>query len=60
MLDLNLREKLTLYPLIALIIFFGFYPAPILDTTAAAVDNLVARYSASIGAPVPAEVAAAH
>jgi len=60
MLDLNLREKLTLYPLIALIIFFGFYPAPILDTTAAAVDNLVAHYSASIGAPAPAEVAAAH
>ena len=60
MLDLNLREKLTLYPLIALIIFFGFYPAPILDTTAAAVDNLVAHYSASIGAAAPAEVAVAH
>jgi NADH-quinone oxidoreductase subunit M len=58
--DLNLREKLTLYPLIALIIFFGFYPAPILDTTAAAVDNLVAHYSASIGAAAPAELAAAH
>jgi len=48
-LDLNLREKLTLYPLIVLVIFFGFYPAPILDTTAAAVDNLVANYSAAVG-----------
>ena len=48
-LDLNLREKIVLYPLIILIIVFGFYPAPILDTTAAAVDNLVAHYAASVG-----------
>ena len=32
-----------------MIIVFGFYPSPILDTTAAAVDNLVAHYSASVG-----------
>jgi NADH-quinone oxidoreductase subunit M len=49
MLDLSLREKVILYPLIVLTIVFGFYPAPILDTSAAAVDNLVARYSASVG-----------
>jgi NADH-quinone oxidoreductase subunit M len=49
MLDLNLREKVILYPLIVLTIVFGFYPAPILDTSAAAVENLVARYSASVG-----------
>ncbi|KKC38699.1 NADH-quinone oxidoreductase chain 13 [Devosia epidermidihirudinis] len=48
-LDLNLREKVILYPLIVLTIVFGFYPAPILDTTAAAVDKLVAQYSASVG-----------
>lgn len=48
-LDLNLREKVVLYPLIVMIIVFGFYPAPILDTTAAAVDNLVAHYAASVG-----------
>ena len=48
-LDLNLREKLVLYPLLVLTVVFGFYPAPILDTTAAAVDNLVAHYSESIG-----------
>jgi NADH-quinone oxidoreductase subunit M len=48
-LDLNLREKVVLYPLIVLTVVFGFYPAPILDTTAAAVDNLVAHYSESIG-----------
>jgi NADH-quinone oxidoreductase subunit M len=49
MLDLSLREKVMLYPLIVLTIVFGFYPAPILDTTAAAVDNLVAHYATSIG-----------
>ena len=48
-LDLNLREKVVLYPLIVLTVVFGFYPAPILDTTAAAVDNLVAQYSAANG-----------
>jgi NADH-quinone oxidoreductase subunit M len=48
-LDLNLREKVVLYPLIVLTVVFGFYPAPILDTTAAAVDNLVAHYSESTG-----------
>ncbi|MHA6299095.1 NADH-quinone oxidoreductase subunit M [Devosia sp. CAU 1758] len=48
-LDLNLREKVVLYPLIVLTVVFGFYPAPILDTTAAAVDNLVAQYAAANG-----------
>ena len=48
-LDLNLREKVILYPLIVLTIVFGFYPAPILDTTAAAVDNLVTRYATAVG-----------
>ena len=58
-LDLSLREKVILYPLIVMIIFFGFYPAPILDTTAASVDALVAHYSASVGlAPVEAAVVA--
>ena len=48
-LDLDNREKAILYPLAVLTIVFGFYPAPILDTTAAAVDNLVAHYSAAVG-----------
>lgn len=48
-LDLNLREKVILYPLIVLTIVFGFYPAPILDTTAAAVDNLVTHYATAVG-----------
>jgi NADH-quinone oxidoreductase subunit M len=48
-LDLDLREKIILYPLVVLTIVFGFYPAPILDTTAAAVDNLVSHYATSVG-----------
>lgn len=50
MLDLTAREKLVLYPLIVLTIFFGVYPAPILDATAASVDNLVNNYSAALQA----------
>ncbi|MDP2780011.1 NADH-quinone oxidoreductase subunit M [Devosia sp.] len=48
-LDLDLREKVMLYPLLVLTVVFGFYPAPILDTTAAAVNNLVSHYADSVG-----------
>jgi NADH-quinone oxidoreductase subunit M len=41
MLDLSGREKAIIYPLVLLVIFFGVYPAPILDATAASVDALV-------------------
>jgi NADH-quinone oxidoreductase subunit M len=47
MLDLSGREKAILYPLIALTIFFGVYPAPIFDVTAASVDALINNYTAS-------------
>ncbi|THV25559.1 NADH-quinone oxidoreductase subunit M [Peteryoungia ipomoeae] len=50
MLDLSAREKLVLYPLVVLTIFFGVYPAPILDATAASVDHLVNNYSAALQA----------
>ncbi|CAH0340348.1 NADH-quinone oxidoreductase subunit M [Rhizobium sp. CECT 9324] len=50
MLDLSGREKLILYPLIVLTIFFGVYPAPIMDVTRASVDNLVNNYSAALQA----------
>ncbi|MHA6692360.1 NADH-quinone oxidoreductase subunit M [Devosia sp. A449] len=48
-LDLNLREKVMLYPLLILTVVFGFYPAPILDTTAAAVNKLVTQYATVTG-----------
>lgn len=50
MLDLTLREKIMLYPLVVLTIFFGVYPAPVLDATAASVDLLLNKYSAALQA----------
>src|SRR5690606_14183155 len=47
LLDLSGREKLILYPLIALTIFYGVYPAPVCDATAASVDLLVNNYAAA-------------
>lgn len=48
MLDLSGREKTILYPLIALVIFYGVYPAPVFDVTQAAVDNLITNYEAAL------------
>ena len=50
MLDLSTREKIILYPLLALTIFFGVYPAPVFDATAASVDLLVNNYTAALQA----------
>jgi NADH-quinone oxidoreductase subunit M len=50
MLDLSRREIAILVPLVVLTIFFGFYPAPIMNVTAAAVDNLVSNYQAALSA----------
>ncbi len=50
LLDLSGREKSILYPLIALVIFFGVYPIPVFDATAASVDALVTQYSAALEA----------
>jgi len=50
MLDLSGREKAILYPLVALTILFGVYPAPIFDVTAASVDALINNYTASLQA----------
>jgi len=47
-LDLSLREKVILAPLIVLTILFGIYPAPIMDVTAASVDQLINNYQAAI------------
>jgi NADH-quinone oxidoreductase subunit M len=49
-LDLSRREVAIFAPLVLLTIFFGFYPAPILDVTAAAVDRLVSNYQAALSA----------
>jgi len=46
--DMNAREIAVLAPLVLLTILFGFYPAPILDVTAASVKQLVANYEAAV------------
>ncbi len=60
MLDLSTREKILLYPLIALTIFFGFYPAPVFDVTAASIDALVNNYSAALQAAQKLALAVVH
>ncbi len=57
-LDLSPREQLILGPLVVLTLLFGFYPAPILDVTAASVDQLVANYQAALSAAGKLAVAA--
>jgi NADH-quinone oxidoreductase subunit M len=46
--DVTPREIATLAPLVALTIFFGFYPSPILDVTAVSVKKLVTAYEAAV------------
>ena len=49
-LDLSGREIAILAPLVVLALFFGFYPAPVMNVTAAAVDHLVGNYQAALAA----------
>ncbi|MXN67035.1 NADH-quinone oxidoreductase subunit M [Stappia sp. GBMRC 2046] len=47
-LDLSVRERVILVPLVVLTIFFGFYPAPVFDVTQASVDQLIQNYQAAL------------
>ena len=46
--DMNLREKVLMAPLIFATIFFGVYPIPMFDITAASVENLIQEYEADL------------
>jgi NADH-quinone oxidoreductase subunit M len=48
--DLTLRECLTLFPLVALTILIGVYPKPVLDMSAASVQQLVNNYATAVTA----------
>jgi NADH-quinone oxidoreductase subunit M len=48
--DLTARECLILFPLVALTILFGVYPKPVLDMSAASVQQLVTNYTTAITA----------
>ncbi|MBO0739821.1 MAG: NADH-quinone oxidoreductase subunit M [Hyphomicrobiaceae bacterium] len=54
--DMNYRELLVFAPLVLLVIFFGFYPAPLLDVTAVSVKKLVSGYEAAVHAAAAASV----
>jgi NADH-quinone oxidoreductase subunit M len=48
--DLTFRECVTLFPLVALTIWFGVYPKPVLDMSAASVQQLVNNYTTAVTA----------
>ncbi|MGA7809527.1 NADH-quinone oxidoreductase subunit M [Bradyrhizobium sp.] len=48
--DLTLRECVMLFPLVALTILFGVYPKPVLDMSAASVQQLVNNYTTAVTA----------
>ena len=50
MVDLTPREIAILAPLLVLVIFFGVYPAPVLDACAASVEAIIRNYHAAISA----------
>jgi NADH-quinone oxidoreductase subunit M len=52
--DMNWREIAVMAPLVILTLFFGIYPAPILDVTAASVKSLVAGYETALKAAAAA------
>jgi len=57
--DLSAREIAVMAPLIVLTILLGFYPAPVLDYTAASINQLIANYNAALAAAGKAHYALA-
>ena len=52
--DRSAREIAVLAPLVVLTILFGVWPEPVLQTSAAAVDNLVSTATAALSHPAAA------
>ena len=46
--DINLSEGIVLFSLVALVLFFGFYPNLILDTIHTSVEELIKNYEQAI------------
>jgi NADH-quinone oxidoreductase subunit M len=53
--DLNLREKVAIAPVIALIVVLGFYPAPVLNIINPAVTNVISQQGFTDPAPTISE-----
>jgi len=58
--DLETREIAIMAPLVALTIFFGVYPAPVLDVVSASVEHLIKNYEAALAAAGQAHLALAR
>jgi NADH-quinone oxidoreductase subunit M len=56
--DLDRREIVVLAPLVILTIFFGIYPKPVLDMSAASVQALLENYEKALGLAKTAALAA--
>jgi NADH-quinone oxidoreductase subunit M len=56
--DLDRREIIVLAPLVILTIFFGVYPKPVLDMSAASVTALLENYEKALGLAKAAALAA--
>src|SRR5690606_7739372 len=56
LLDLSTREKVVIYPLVVLTIFYGVFLVPVLDVTDESVKALVENVNASINAAQTAAV----
>ncbi len=59
LLDLSTREKVILYPLVILVIFYGVYPSALLNPTSASVEALVNNLTISRDAALAAQPVAA-
>jgi NADH-quinone oxidoreductase subunit M len=55
--DLGWREMVILAPLVALTIFFGIYPKPVLDVSAASVTQLIDNFHHAVGSVQAADLA---
>ena len=46
--DINALEIIMLAPLVFFVIFFGLYPAPLMDTMNISINNLISNYQADL------------
>ena len=45
---MNILETIMLTSLAFLVLFFGFYPAPLMDTMSISIDNLISNYKTDL------------
>jgi NADH-quinone oxidoreductase subunit M len=53
LIDLGLRETLILVPIVALVVFLGVYPKPVLDRIEPSVEQILTRIEATTDYDVP-------